>query len=413
MQDYTGPYDHIHSLVCCNLQVVRNSYTNLSRPAEGMQYFSGVWQSLTGHSIVKRKRSEDETAALPDRMTSLKLHADQNPGTYHRATSSANHPARSCDVDSSIASGSHFQASDCCLHNSNSSFNQYNQNSLLDHAHSSQFPATGLWTHAIPQSAGARTTASYTASLGNTVNLQQGSLSNDAIPHSMYTQVPAESSQHTGLRPYRLAAPKQTSSNTQQQTSNTQHQQLTTRSTAHPLPEATAEADLHSLESFSPVDRHDIPSQPSLYSPDMALSESVADSPDDIELLEDEVMQTNSPFAKHSTATAFLAVCQSPQVITALSKLHACKDLPSGCIMLPLPTSAQHCGIAMASELSSAASAQASWNTASQLAWTIAAMFALCQRAKLCEQELDAMMLLSILWILGKQLQSFLTMNLI
>ena len=138
----------------------------------------------------------------------------------------------------------------------------------------------------------------------------------------------------------------------------------------------------------------------------MALSESVADSPDDIELVEDEVTQPNSPFASLNTAAAFLAVCQSPQVTTALSKLHSCHDLPSGCIMLSLPMTAQFCGIAMTTELQTAASAQARWNTASQLDWTVAAMFALYQRAKLCEQELDSITLLSILWILGNMLQT-------
>ena len=357
-----------------------------------MQYVSGVWQSLTGHSIVKRKRSDIEAAALPDRMTSLKLHADQNPGYNQRVMSSATFPESSYDIGSSVASGSHFQASDSCLQHSNNSFTgTHTQFKQSKHA------ATVRTAVAPQQSAKAVASASYSASLTNTVNFQQGSVPRQANLNSHNTH-------HNDHGQFRQPAPKPGVSKSQLHVTNCQpqQQQLSYSSAARPYALAfspSADADLFCSEAFSP---DDIPSQPSLSSPNMTLSESVADSPDDIELLEDEVTQSNSPFAKHSTPSAFLAACKSPQVTTALSKLHSSNDLPGGCAMLSLPMAAQYCGIAMTRELSTAASAQAIWNTASQVDWTVAAMFALCQRAKLCEQELDATVLLSILWILGE-----------
>lgn len=358
-----------------------------------MQYVSGVWQSLTGHSIVKRKRSDEEAAALPDRMTSLKLHADQNPGYNQGVLSSANLPESSCDIDSSVASGSHFQ--DSYLQHSSKSFTRRHAH-FKQHSHLNQ--ATANWTAVAPQhSFRAQPSASYSASLTNTVHFQQGSVAQQTNLSSNYTH-------HTDHGQFRQPAPRPGFSNTQLQAGNCQPQQ---QQLSHSFSakfqllasSPAADANLFCSEAFSP---DDIPSQPSLYSPDLALSESVADSPDDIELLVDEVTQSNSPFAQHSMSSAFLAICKSPQVTTALSKLLSSNDLPGGCAMLPLPMAAQYCGIAMTHELSTAASAQTIWNTASQLDWTVAAMFALCQRAKLCEQELDATVVLSILWILGE-----------
>lgn len=367
-----------------------------------MQYVSGVWHSLTGQSVVKRKRSDDEEATLPDRMTSMKLHADQNPGGHHCALSSDG----SYDHHSSAASGSHFHATHSSSLRCHSNLTQGSKVSflLVSHAQSSRFPSTASWTHAVPQQS-----TTGTASFSTTVSFQQGSTSIHSLPPSLARHssldLPSESSQFTDLV-HKQLVPRQASSNAQQHANNCQQQPVDT------LTAPSTDADLLCSEAFSPITWHDIPFQPSLYSPGMALSESVADSPDDmIELLEDEVTQPDSPFAKQNAAAALLAVCQSPLVINALSKLHACKELPSGCVMLPLPLAAQHCGIAMARELSSAASAQARWQTASQLDWTIAAMFALSQRAKLCEQELDAVMLLSILWILGNRLHTVCTVT--
>ena len=359
-----------------------------------MQYVSGVWQSLTGHSIVKRKRSDEEAAALPDRMT---MHADQNPGYNQRVLSSrsANLPESSCDIGSSVASGSHFQASDSYLQHSSNSFTTRHTH-FKQHSHLNQ--ATANWTAVAPQHpARAQPSTSYSASLTNTVDFQQGSVAQQTNLSSNYTH-------HTDHGQFRQSAPRPGFSHTQVQAGNCQPQQQQLSHSCNARSQLlasspAADADLFCSEAFS---TDDIPSQPSLYSPNMALSESVADSPDDIELLEDEVTQSNSPFAKHSTSSAFLAICKSPQVTTALSKLLSSNDLPGGCAMLPLPMAAQYCGIAMTHELSTAASAQAIWNTASQLDWTVAAMFALCQRAKLCEQELDATVVLSILWILGE-----------
>lgn len=359
-----------------------------------MQYVSGVWQSLTGHTVAKRKRSEEDAAALPDRMTSLKLHADQNPGNLQCAFSSATLPDSSCDVGSSVASGSHFHAVTSSLHHVYSTRAHTSYPSLAPNS----VPKAAIWSTVPQQAEPMSHTISLPSSVTKTVNLNRNPAThNTAASGSEYSNLPTAYTHHTDLR-YEQATSRQG-------TTERQHLLHSLKSESLPAAASIADADLSCNEAFSPEAWRDIPSQPSLYSPDMALSESVADSPDDIEVLEDEVTQPNSPFVSLNTAAAFLAVCQSPQVTTALSKLHSCHDLPSGCIMLPLPMTVQVCSIAMATELQTAASAQARWNIASQLDWTVAAMFALYQRAKLCEQELDSIMLLSILWILGNMLQ--------
>ena len=55
----------------------------------------------------------------------------------------------------------------------------------------------------------------------------------------------------------------------------------------------------------------------------------------------------------------------------------------------------------MITELMTARSLVQEWSNASQLEWTLAGMFALCLRANLDPLDLDAVMLLSLLWILG------------
>jgi len=75
-----------------------------------MQYLSGVWESLTGQASAKRKRSGDESAALPVRMTSLKLSSDQCPGRQQSSATYSRLPEQNLlDSSSCATTGSYFR----------------------------------------------------------------------------------------------------------------------------------------------------------------------------------------------------------------------------------------------------------------------------------------------------------------
>ena len=143
--------------------------------------------------------------------------------------------------------------------------------------------------------------------------------------------------------------------------------------------------------------------------PSADVTESVADSPDDNEALEDIATSPNNTMP--GMLMAFLALCQSPQIITALSKLQATHQLPCPTTLAVLPVEVQNCPVSMSRELSTASSLVQEWSKASQLEWTLAGMFALCLRANLDVLDLDCIMLLSLLWILGMSASNLLGLN--
>lgn len=377
-----------------------------------MQFVSGVWNSLTGQSMAKRKRCDEE--ALPDRMTSLKLHANQCPGYKQRAHSTVHLPESSCNIGSSVATHSHVQNSELSQGQPHSFSRQVTadgtSSSAQEQTEGRSLPLPAVYTAAAcsEQSDPCITVYAPLLKSDRTNSLHCKSGLPPSVPAgSSFT---TDSATYTDQRSYTQAAARRDLCSTEHRTSGNPYQlKLHTNplamhyvSAQHCPATSAATADLVCCESMSPPDWDEVYAQPSLDSPDMALSESVADSPDDADLLIGEVTQATSPASYHSTVSNFLAVCKHPLLITALSKLHSCYDLPCGATMLPLPALAQTCPFSMQAELATAASAQARWSAASQLEWTVAALYALLQRAKLCQQELDTVTLLSILWILGE-----------
>lgn len=384
-----------------------------------MQYLSGVWDSLTGQGNAKRKRSDDDTGALPDRMTTLKLFTAQCPGRLPSSSAHAQAPSEHTlfDGNSSAASETHVQA-DC-----EPSGWRTLAHSYLRDEQNSQFKVPAPPPHPQSQQQLHSNHAGFPFAFhpGNSASLQPSST---CYSHYSYTQPeysnsthlvqPGSAPEHPHLQsqPHHAFHPGVHKSTRKQHSRNTHRQPSARCQTAclrPALPQQHAEPpELLCSEVLSPVTHHITPLQDmssnnnlmDLPSPEHA--ESVADSPDDNEGLEDIATSPCSPIP--GVLTAFLALCQSPQVTTALSKLYATHQLPCPTTLSVLPLDIQNCSLSMSRELATAGSLVQEWSKASQLEWTLAGMFALCLRAKLDVLDLDCIMLLSLLWILGMYL---------
>lgn len=387
-----------------------------------MQYLSGlsgVWDSLTGQSNAKRKRSDDDAGALPDRMTTLKLFSGQLcSGRLPSAPAHAQPPSgySLLDGNSSAASETAFQP-DCATGNwhglaESSSWDQKpqskapsgpplqppNQQQLhSNHAGSSFALLSGSSPSLHPSSAAySHHTYSHPEYSNSTRHLSSA--------HHSHIQAQLHHAFHPGVQ---RPASKQHSRSAHRQASAQTAYQRPALSMQRPQPCA----DLHCSEVLSPMADHTTSLQnmsssasihlmhPEACMQSADLTESVADSPDDNEALEDIATSPNSPIP--GVLSAFLALCQAPQVITALSKLQATHQLPCPTTISVLPLDVQNCPVSMSRELSTAGSLVQEWSKASQLEWTLAGMFALCQRASLDVLDLDCILLLSLLWILG------------
>ena len=373
-----------------------------------MQYLSGVWESLTGQTSAKRKRSGDESAALPDRMTSLKLISDQCPGRQQSSATSSRPPEDNLlDASSCATTGSHFRppgsfsTSDDCFA-SGPLFCQQAQDQTF------RLPPP-VQSHDQPQ----------------------GSISNRAGSNVRYSSQPTSTqpsytdcSQHHHFVPHALKSTQDTFLQAQQHHSFTtavqsslpqnqsassyylpskQTEQHNTACLYRQQPAAPATSTgLFCSESISPeACCKPSPVCADVQSPDLDLTESVADSPDDTDIMDEIMSSPSTPIS--GVLMAFLALCQCPQVITALSKLQASHHLPCPSTFSVLPLSVQLCPEAMSTELLTAGSLVQQWSKASQLEWTLAGMFALSLRAGLDPMDLDTTMLLSLLWILGEK----------
>ena len=386
-----------------------------------MQYLSGlsgVWDSLTGQSNAKRKRSGDDAAALPDRMTTLKLFSGQL--CSGRVPSSTAHPQPPSehslpDGSSCAASETAFQA-DCATGNWHGLAQSYswdpNPQSKAPYASCPPPPPTSR-----QQLHSSHPGSSFALHTGNSALLHPSSTaySHRSYNHSEYSHSTRHLSSahhsHIQAQPHHAFHPGVRRSASKQH-SRSAHRQDSAQTACHgpalPLQRPQPSADLHCSEVLSPVADNTSSLQymsssasihlmdPDLRMPSEDLAESVADSPDDNE---DIATSPNSPIP--GVLTAFLALCQSPQVITALSKLQATHQLPCPTTLSVLPLDIQNCPVSMSRELSTAGSLVQEWSQASQLEWTLAAMFALCLRANLDVLDLDCILLLSLLWILG------------
>ena len=385
-----------------------------------MQYLSGlsgVWDSLTGQSNAKRKRLGDDAGELPDRMTTLKLFSGQL--CSGRLPSSTAHPQppseySSLNGNSSAASETAFQAG-CTTGDWHGlarcySWNQNPQSKVPSGPPPP--PASRQQPH--QNHAG----SSFTLHPGSSAPLHPSSTaySQHTYNHSEYSNSTRHLSSahrsHIQAQPHHAFHPGVHRSAAKQHSRSALRQasaQTACHKPALPLQHPQPSADLHCSEVLSPMADHTSPNMsssasihsmdPELCMPSADLAESVADSPDDHEALEDVATSPNSP--SPGVLTAFLALCQSPQVITALSKLQATHQLPCPTTLSVLPLDVQNCPVSMSRELSTAGSLVQDWSKASQLEWTLAGMFALCLRANLDVLDLDCIMLLSLLWILG------------
>ena len=379
---------------------------------------SGVWDSLTGQSSAKRKRSGEDARALPDRMTTLKLFSGQLcSGRLPSAPAHSQPPSEYSllDRNSSAASETAIQADsatgDCSWHGlakpyswdqnsrSKAPSGQYAQPASQQQLHSNH-AGSGL---ALRPGSSASCHPSSTCYSHHTHNHSQYSNSTRHLSSTHHSHIQSQSHHafHPGV---------QTSASKQH--SRSAHRQASAQAACHrPALPMHRPPDLHCSEVLSPMADHTSSLQnmsssasinlmdPELRMPSADLTESVADSPDDNEALEDIATTPNSPIP--GVLTAFLALCQSPQVITALSKLQATHQLPCPTTLSVLPLSVQNCPVSMSKELSTAGSLVQEWSKASQLEWTLAGMFALCLKANLDVLDLDCIMLLSLLWILG------------
>ena len=370
-----------------------------------MQYLSGVWESLTGQASTKRKRSGDESAALPDRMTSLKLFSDQCPGRLQSSATYSRLPEENLLESSSCATtGSYFRppgsfstSNDCFV--SGPSFCQQAQDPTF------RLPPPVQY-HDQPQgSIGNRAGSDVRYSSEPTSGSTQPSYSDGSQHHHSVPQA-LQSTQHTFLQApqhHSLTAAAQSSLPQTQSTSSfyLPGEQTTKHSKARQQPAAPASSiGLFCSESISPkACCKPSPVCADVQSPDLDLTESVADSPDDNDIVDEIMSSPSTPI--HGGLMAFLALCQSPQVSTALSKLQASHLLPCPTTLSVVPLSVQLCPVAMSTELLTAGSLLQQWCKASQLEWTLAGMFELSLRAGLDPMDLDSTMLLSLLWILG------------
>lgn len=374
-----------------------------------MQYLSGVWDSLTGQGNAKRKRADDDAGALPDRMTTLKLFTGQYPGRLPSSSAYAQPPSEHSlfDGDSSAASETHLQA-DCGTgdwHTLAHSYLQDDQNPQF------KVPAQ---PHSQQQQHSNQAGSGFALYPSNSASLQPSSTCYSQIcyslpEHSNSTHQPNLAQEHPLLhrQPHHTFHPGVHRSGRKQHSRSAHHQAIAQTSCLGPaLTTQHAEpSELHCSEILSPVTHHTAPLQSmsanhtlmDLPSPDLA--ESVADSPDDHEGLEDIATSPCTPIP--GVLTAFLALCQSPQITTALSKLQATHHLPCPTTLSVLPSDIQNCSLSMSRELATAGSLVQEWSKASQLEWNLAGMFGLCLRAKLDVLDLDCIMLLSLLWILG------------
>lgn len=375
-----------------------------------MQYLSGVWESLTGQTSAKRKRSGDETEALPERMTSLKLFSDQRPGRLQSSAAYSHPPEQSpFDVNSCAAAESQFPAasSHCtvkdhyasgqsyCLQAQDPNFRlppppqfQRLQQTSRSNCAGSSYARYSEHTES--------TQPSFTGypqqhTLAQASNSTQQAFSQGHQQHSFQTAAETSSSLEHSRSEY--------GDFDKQPAKYTQAQPYQPHSTA-----PFASAGLFCCETLEeePSPQADCTASVvyGLPSPELDLSESVADSPDDNNIIEEITSSTSSPLP--GVLMAFLALCQSPQVITALSKLQASHHLPCPTSFSALPLDIQQCPVAMSTELLTAGSVLQQWSSFCQLEWTLSGMFALCLRADLDPLDLDATMLLSLLWILGK-----------
>ena len=366
-----------------------------------MQYLSGVWESLTGQASAKRKRSGDESAALPDRMTSLKLFSDQCPGRQQSTATYSRLPEENLlDSSSCATTGSYFRppgsfsTSDFA---SGPSFCQQAQDPTF------RLPPPPVQSHDQPQ-------GSISNHAGSNVRFSSQPSYTDCSGHHHFVPHSVKSTQHTFLHAqqhHSFTAAVQSSLPQNQSASSyylpgkqTQKHSKAGLYQQQPAAPATI-TGLFCSESISPeACCKPSPVCADVESPDLDLTESVADSPDDNDITDEIMSSPSTPIS--GILMAFLALCQSPQVITALSKLQASHLLPCPSTFSVLPLSVQLCPEAMSTELLTAGSLVQQWSKASQLEWTLAGMFALSLRAGLDPMDLDTTMLLSLLWILGE-----------
>ncbi len=367
-----------------------------------MQYLSGVWESLTGQATAKRKRSGNESAALPDRMTSLKLFSDQCPGRQQSSATYSRLPEDNLlDSSSCATSGSYFRppgsfsTSDDCF-GSGPSFCQQAQDPtfrLPPPVHSHDQPQGSISNHT-----------------GSNVRYSSQPSYTDFSQHHHFVPHALKSTKHTFLQAqqHRSFTAAVQSSLPQNQSASSyylpgkQTEKHSTTGLYQKQPAAPATStDLFCSESISPeACCKPSPVCADVQSPDLDLTESVADSPNDNDIMDEIMSSPSTPIS--GVLMAFLALCQSPQVITALSKLQASHLLPCPSTFSVLPLSVQLCPEALSTELLTAGSLVQQWSKASQLEWTLAGMFALSQRAGLDPMDLDTTRLLSLLWILGE-----------
>ena len=366
-----------------------------------MQYLSGVWESLTGQASAKRKRSGDESAALPDRMTSLKLFSDQCPGRQQSTATYSRLPQENLlDSSSCATTGSYFRppgsfsTSDFA---SGPSFCQQAQDPTF------RLPPPPVQSHDQPQ-------GSISNHAGSNVRFSSQPSYTDCSGHHHFVPHSVKSTQHTFLHAqqhHSVTAAVQSSLPQNQSASSyylpgkqTEKHSKVSLYQQQPAAPATS-TGLFCSESISPeACCKPSPVCAGVESPDLDLTESVADSPDDNDIMDEIMSSPSTPIS--GILMAFLALCQSPQVITALSKLQASHLLPCPSTFSVLPLSMQLCPGAMSTELLTAGSLVQQWSKASQLEWTLAGMFALSLRAGLDPMDLDTTMLLSLLWILGE-----------
>lgn len=375
-----------------------------------MQYLSGVWDSLTGQGNAKRKRSDDNAGALPDRMTTLKLFAGQHPGRLPSSSAYAQPPTEHTlfDGDSAAASETHLQA-DYGTGDWHTLAHSYSRD---DQKPQFKVPAPAPQPQNQQQLHSNHAESGFALYSSNSVSLQPSSTCFSQISYTLpeysnstYQPNLAQEHPHLHRQPHHTFHPGVHRSGRKQHSRSAHHQAI-----AQPVQHAEP-SELHCSEVLSPVTHHTAPLQNTaplqsmsanhnlmdLPSPDLA--ESVADSPDDNERLEDIATSPCTP--THGVLAAFLALCQSPQITTALSKLQATHQLPCPTTLSVLPSNIQNCSLSMSRELATAGTLVQEWSKASQLEWTLAGMFGLCLRANLDILDLDCIMLLSLLWILG------------
>ena len=374
-----------------------------------MQYLSGVWESLTGQASAKRKRSGDESAALPVRMTSLKLSSDQCPGRQQSSATYSRLPEQNLlDSSSCATTGSYFRppgsfstSDDCFV--SGPSFCQQVQDPTF------RLPP--------PVKAYNQQQGSISNRAGSSVKFSSQSASTqpsytDCSQHHHFVPHALKSTQHTFLQAqqhHSFTAAAQSSLPQNQSASSyylpgkqTEKHSRANINQQQPAAPATF-TGLFCFESISPeACCKPSPVCADVQSPDLDLSESVADSPDDNDIMGEIMSSPSSPIS--GVLMAFLAQSQSTQVITALSKLQASHLLPCPSTFSVLPMDVQQCPEAMSTELLTAGSLVQQWSKASQLEWTLAGMFALSLRAGLDPMDMDTTMLLSLLWILGEKI---------